>query len=70
MPILYTTHCAKCNILKVKLQRKCIDVIEVTDVGEMQALGLSTLPVLAVEGKLMGFVEANTWIEAQTCKSL
>lgn len=62
MIILYTTGCPKCKILKSKLDAKGIEYIENNDVDEMISLGISQVPVLKVDDKLLAFVEANRWI--------
>ena len=60
--ILYSTHCPKCNILTNKLNSKKIQYKEVTDIDEMQKLGLMSVPYLSVDGKLLDFAAANKWI--------
>lgn len=59
---LYSTGCPKCKVLKTKLEAKNIPYEENHDVNEMQSLGISSVPVLSVDGKLLPFVEANQWI--------
>lgn len=60
--ILYSTHCPKCNVLTNKLNSKKIQYKEVTDIDEMQKLGLMSVPYLSVDGKLLDFAAANKWI--------
>ena len=60
--ILYSTHCPKCNVLTNKLNSKGIQYTEVTDVDEMQKLGLMSVPYLSVDGELLDFAAANKWI--------
>ena len=60
--ILYSTHCPKCNVLTNKLNSKKIQYKEVTDIDEMQKLGLMSVPYLNVDGKLLDFAAANKWI--------
>lgn len=66
--ILYSTHCPKCNVLTNKLKKKLIPYKEVTDVEEMQKLGLMSVPYLSVDGKLLDFAAANQWINEQVDK--
>lgn len=63
--ILYTTHCPKCSILEKKLNEKNISFDERTDVDEMLNKGFDEVPVLDVNGKIMRFKEANTWVNEQ-----
>lgn len=64
-PILYTTGCPKCNVLKEKLKSKNITFDEVTSKEEMLKLGISHVPLLKVEEEMLAFVEANRWINEQ-----
>lgn len=60
--ILYSTGCPKCSVLKKKLEASEIEYQENNNVDEMIGLGISQVPVLSVDGKLLNFVEANKWI--------
>ena len=60
--ILYTTGCPKCEVLKKKLEAKNIEYVENNNVEDMVSLGIDQVPVLSVDGNLMGFAEANNWI--------
>lgn len=60
--ILYTTHCPKCLVLEKKLASKNIEFEEITDNELMLKKGFTMVPVLEVDGKIMNFKEANTWI--------
>jgi glutaredoxin len=65
MVILYTTHCPKCVVLEKKLKSKNIEYIENTDTDLMISKGFETTPMLEIDGEIMNFVAANTWINAQ-----
>lgn len=66
MIVIYTTDtCPRCKILKTKLQMKNIEYIENHDEKEMEKLGIMTVPYLQIDDKLMGFAEANAWINQQ-----
>lgn len=65
MITLYSTGCDKCNILKEKMDAKHIAYIEVNDKQEIMNKGLLSVPWLEVDGTMMGFGEANNWINAQ-----
>lgn len=60
--ILYSTGCPKCNVLKKKLNDKNINFTENNDIDIMASLGIEQVPVLSIDGKLMNFTQANTWI--------
>lgn len=60
--ILYTTHCPKCLVLEKKLQSKNINYVENTDTDLMISKGFETTPMLEVDGSVMDFKTANTWI--------
>lgn len=62
--ILYTTHCPKCNVLTKKMRSKNIKFSEISDVSKMTKLGITTVPVLNVDGKLLDFKEANDYINS------
>lgn len=63
--ILYTNHCPRCHVLESKLKAKGLEYSEFTDVEEMIKMGMSAMPVLSVDGKLMDFSTANKWINEQ-----
>jgi len=60
--ILYSTGCPKCNILISKLRKNKISYETVTDKDEMIKIGITEVPILKVNGKLLRFSEANDWI--------
>lgn len=65
MVVIYTTGCPKCGVLKKKLDAKGIKYEENNSVMEMLSLGITQVPVLKVEDKLLEFSEANNWINKQ-----
>lgn len=60
--ILYTTHCPKCNILEKKLQAKNMSYEVCEDKTIMLEKNLSYLPILEVDGKLLDFSSAVSYI--------
>ena len=54
--------CPNCKVLQMKLDKKGVTYDVVTDVEAMKAKGISALPQLEVDGKLMAFGEANKWL--------
>lgn len=67
--ILYSTNCPKCKILEKKLTEKNIKFTKNNNVVAMTELGIDQVPVLSIDDKLLGFVEANKWInEREDCQ--
>lgn len=63
--ILYSTGCPKCKVLKQKLDSKAIPYTENNSVSDMTVLGITQVPVLAVDGELLNFKLAVEWINLQ-----
>lgn len=63
--VLHSTHCPKCNVLKLKLKQKNIDFKENNDVDLMIQKGYTTAPILEVNGNAYNFKEAVEWIGEQ-----
>lgn len=59
---LYTIDCPKCKILESKLNSKNISYEVFKDKDKMIEKGLSTMPVLEVDGELLDFGRAVKWI--------
>lgn len=51
--ILYSTHCPQCVNVERLLRQKNIDYEEINDTGVMLSKGITLVPVLEVEGKLL-----------------
>lgn len=64
---IYTTDtCPRCKVLKTKMDEKGILYESITDVKEIQKLGIMSVPYMQVDdGELMDFATANTWINNQ-----
>lgn len=65
MITLYSTGCPKCKVLKKKLDEKGIEYMVNSSVEEMTALGITQVPVLCVNGKLLQFKQAVDWVNMQ-----
>lgn len=65
MLVLYSTGCPKCGILKKKLDERGMQYQENTAVEEMLSLGITSAPVLCVDGQMMDFANAVKWINNQ-----
>lgn len=66
--VLYSTKCPKCLVLERKMRQQGISFVENNSVQDMLALGFKQAPVLSVDGKAMGFKEANDWINSLAMK--
>lgn len=60
---LYSTGCSKCIILTKKLDSAGITYEVFDDVDKMIEMGMTTVPMLEVDGKIMNFKEAVDWIK-------
>lgn len=61
--VLYTIGCPKCNILESKLKVKGIAFEVVNDKKIMQEKGITTLPVLELDGgEKLTFGDAVKWV--------
>jgi len=60
--ILYTTGCPGCRALRLSLDDNGVKYSICTDVDAMQGLGITSVPVLSVDGKLMGYNDAVEWV--------
>ena len=69
---LYSTHCPHCRAVELMLKKKNIKYTEVyidpNDPGavkQMTDMGLNTAPGLVVNGKVMDYTQALSWIRGQ-----
>lgn len=62
--VLYSTGCNACNTLKLMLKNADIEYTENNNIDEMLALGISQIPVLSVDGELMSYNDAKTWVQS------
>lgn len=65
MITLYSTGCPKCKVLKKKLDEKGIEYMVNSSVEEMMTLGITQVPVLCIDGKLLQFKQAVDWVNMQ-----
>ena len=65
MLVLYSTGCPKCGILKKKLDERGMHYQENPAVEDMLSLGITSVPVLCVDGQMMDFANAVKWINNQ-----
>lgn len=66
--VLYSTKCPKCLVLERKMRQQGISFVENNSVQDMLVLGFKQAPILSVDGKAMGFKEANDWINRLAMK--
>lgn len=63
---LYTTHCPKCRILELKLQKAGVEYNVSTDIQEMLKLGFKSAPILKIDNEEPYlFKEACIWADEQ-----
>ena len=62
--VFYSTDCPKCKVLKAKLDSKSIDYTVFNDIDRMVEMGITTVPNLMVNGKLMNFKESIEWLNS------
>lgn len=62
--ILYSTGCSACNNLKLMLKNAGIEYTENNNIEEMLALGITQVPVLSVDGELLSYNDAKTWVQS------
>lgn len=65
MIILFSTGCPRCKVLKSKLDEKGITYSVVDNVDKMLSMGMTTIPVLDVDGVRMNFKEAINWVNSK-----
>lgn len=63
--VLYSTGCPKCNVLKRKLDGAGIKYEVVNDADEMLKLGMKSAPALSVNGDILDFGKAISWVREQ-----
>lgn len=63
--VLYSTGCPRCTVLKKKLAERGIAFEEENSVDKMIGLGITTVPVLKVNGRLLDFTAAVKWVNEQ-----
>lgn len=66
MITLYSTHCPKCKILEKKLDNAKIKYEICDDRELMVEKGFDLMPVLDVDGQIMGFGEAVKWVNERS----
>lgn len=60
--ILYTIGCPRCTVLEKKLDAKGVTYEKFDDKDKMIEMGMSTMPILEVDGVRMNYAKAAKWI--------
>lgn len=60
--ILYSNNCPCCKVLKTKLDEKKIGYETVSELNLILSKGIQTVPVLEIDGQMLGFKEAVKWV--------
>ncbi len=66
MITLYTIDCPKCKILEKKLSQANIEYEVCKDREVIASKGFDLMPVLDVDGQIMGFGEAVKWVNERS----
>lgn len=63
---LYSTRCPKCKVIETKLNNKGIDYQLELDIDRINEFakeeGITSAPILVVDGEALDFTHANTWL--------
>lgn len=63
MITVYTTkHCPQCQLLKQKLNQLGIEYEVFDNEEKMQEMGISSVPMMSVDGNMMSFREALNYL--------
>ena len=62
MYTIYSAGCPRCKVLKAKMEQKGIEYNECQDVDKMQEMGIMSVPMLAVDDRLLTFEDAIKFI--------
>lgn len=62
---MYSTGCPMCRVLRSKLDAKQIEYKVNTSIEDMEALGLTRVPALMIDGKLFVQADAIRWVNQQ-----
>lgn len=60
--ILYSTGCPQCKVLKAKLDAAHISYKVCSNIEEMKILGITSVPMLGINGDILGMKDAMAWI--------
>lgn len=63
MIMLYSNGCPCCEVLKGALDLAGIPYDTVTDVELMLSMGMTRLPMLCADGKMMNYPTALQWLK-------
>lgn len=63
--VMFSTGCPMCRVLRSKLDAKHIEYDVNTSIEDMEALGLTSVPALMVDGKLLVQADAIKWVNQQ-----
>ena len=64
---MYGTHCSQCNVMEAKLKKAGIPFTYVDDEQKVLEMGrdngISMMPIVVVDGKIMSYTEAIKWLK-------
>ena len=64
--ILYSTGCPQCKVLAGLLDKKGIQYEYCSDVNHMMQIGISSVPMLEIDGEILNFQKAMAWVKEAT----
>lgn len=60
--VLYSNHCAKCDILKEMLDNKNIKYIIEDNIEKLKELNFTRMPMLKMDDRILNFKEAFNYL--------
>ena len=63
--IVYTTGCPQCKVLEQLLNAKHVSYNTCSDIDVMMSMGITAVPMMKVNDKLMNFQDSMAWIGGQ-----
>ena len=60
--IFTTSHCPRCQLLKTKLDQLNIPYEVFDDEEKMMDMGIQSVPMMSVDGRLMDFADALKYL--------
>ena len=64
--VMYGTHCSQCNVMEAKLNKAGIPFTYIDNEADVikiaKANGISSMPIVVVDDKVMNYREALNWV--------
>lgn len=62
--VVYSNDCPRCKVLKKKLDEKQLLYTVFDDVDKMVEMGIESVPMLSINGIMLNFNDAVSWINS------